>query len=99
MHFISRAAGNPPQSHASFSSEFPWAVLSTTRRTKQPWQLATLQANISPIPFKGVDILSQTCVHGKGKERKETEEDELAKNWHKARDLSLPPNALKGFSF
>lgn len=84
------------KSHASFSSK---GVLSATRRTKQPWQLATLQASISPIPLNGMDILLQTCVHGKGEEGKETEEDELAKNWHKVRGLSLPPKPLEGFSF
>lgn len=99
MHFTSRAAGNPLQVACQRQLRgFPWAVLSATRRTKQPWQLATLQANISPIPLNGVDILLQTCTHGKGEEGTETEEDELAKNWHRVRGLSLPPKPLRGFS-
>lgn len=57
----SRAAGNPLQVACQLQvCTFPWAVLSATGRTKQPWQLATLQANISPTLLNEVDILSQT---------------------------------------
>lgn len=50
-----------------------------------------------PIPWDGMDILSQTCVHGKGREGKETEEDKSAKNWHDVKGLSLPPKAQRLF--
>lgn len=102
IHFTRRAAANSLQVACQLQLRaFPWAVLSfkETGRTKKSWQLATLQANISPALLNEVDILSQTCALGKGKEEKEREEDELAKDWHESRGLSMPPKPLKGFHF
>lgn len=80
------------KSHASFSSKgFLGLFFQRQGEQSNLGSRPRYKKVFPPIPSDEVDILSQTCVHGKGEERKETEEDKLAKNWHNVRGLSLPP--------
>lgn len=88
------------KSHASFSSKVFLGLFFQRQGEQSNLGRRPHYKKVLPsIPWDEVDILSQTCAYGKGEEGKETEEDELAKNWHNGRGLSLPPKPLKAFSF